>query len=153
MCAFVADFHNRGGIIVTGVDQHPGRYALHEEIALLSECGLGPADALRAATRDSASALGRADLGTIEAGKLADLVMLDADPLADLTNLRRVWRVMKGGQLHDPSAAVAPSPTGYGPAAQLGPIAAIVMLAGTGALALFIARRRRIPPPRVRKQH
>jgi imidazolonepropionase-like amidohydrolase len=55
---------------------------MHQELELLVESGLSPAEALRCATLHNASALGQADrLGTIERGKLADLVLLDANPL------------------------------------------------------------------------
>lgn len=43
---------------------------------------LGPRDALRMVTREAAAALGRDDLGAIEAGRRADLVLVDIDPVA-----------------------------------------------------------------------
>jgi len=42
-----------------------------------------------------------AEPGTIEVGKRADLVLLDADPTVDIRNTRRIWQVVKYGQLVD----------------------------------------------------
>jgi 5-methylthioadenosine/S-adenosylhomocysteine deaminase len=41
---------------------------------------LGPRDALAMVTREAAAAIGRDDLGAIEAGRRADLVLVDLDP-------------------------------------------------------------------------
>ena len=66
-----------------------------------------PAEVLHAATIGSAETIGRkADLGSIEPGKLADLVILDKDPLADIHNARAIVAVMRDGRLYD--AALAP---------------------------------------------
>lgn len=79
--------------------------ALHREFELMAEAGLSPKEILAAATRGGARVMGRSDeLGTLEKGKLADFVLLDADPLADIAHLRRVFRVVKGGQVFDPQA-------------------------------------------------
>jgi len=80
----------------------PG-YGLHSEIELFAKAGLPPIAALRAATSTAAEALHvDKDLGTIEPGKFADLVIVDADPLQDVANTRRIYRVIKGGQIYDP---------------------------------------------------
>jgi imidazolonepropionase-like amidohydrolase len=42
-------------------------------------------------------------------GKLADLVVLDADPLADIRSIRKVHRVVKGGNIYDPAQILSPS--------------------------------------------
>jgi imidazolonepropionase-like amidohydrolase len=42
----------------------------------------------------------RAELGTIEAGKLADMVAVAGDPLSDVTELERVRFAMKGGVVY-----------------------------------------------------
>jgi imidazolonepropionase-like amidohydrolase len=75
--------------------------SLHEELMLLVEAGLAPADARRTATLNPARVLGLANsMGSIEAGKLADLVLLDANPLADIRNTRRIRAVVANGRLY-----------------------------------------------------
>lgn len=77
----------------------PG-WSLHEELELLVEAGLTPAEALAAATRGPAEALGRLDeLGTVEPGKRADLVLLRDDPLQDIRNTREIEAVVLDGRL------------------------------------------------------
>jgi imidazolonepropionase-like amidohydrolase len=74
--------------------------SLPEEVAYMVECGMSPADALVAATRNGAAALGAADrLGVIAPGKLADLVAVEGDPTADITALSRVSLVVQGGEV------------------------------------------------------
>jgi imidazolonepropionase-like amidohydrolase len=72
-----------------------------EEIALMVECGMSPADALVAATRTAADLLDLSDeCGTVEPGKRADLVIVEGDPLADIRILCRpesALSVLKGG--------------------------------------------------------
>ena len=100
--------HEAGILVVSGTDTSvPGVLSgpsSQVELSLLVEAGLTPAQALRAATINAATMLGRAtEQGSITAGKLADMVMLDADPLTDISNLRRVNRVFKGGVPYDPA--------------------------------------------------
>ena len=60
--------------------------------------GMTPMDAIIAATRNGAEALGIEDrLGTIEVGKLADVIVVAGNPLADPNALKRVYAVIKGG--------------------------------------------------------
>jgi imidazolonepropionase-like amidohydrolase len=55
------------------------------ELALLTEVGLSPMEALVATTRTAAECLGWQDrVGTLEPGKLADVVVTRGDPLADI---------------------------------------------------------------------
>jgi len=61
--------------------------------------GMTPIEAIRSATVNAAEALGRSDVGTIEAGRHADLVAVKGDPLADVTVLESVAAVLKGGEL------------------------------------------------------
>ena len=91
----------RGVKIGTGTDaifhEHPFA-ALPEEIVWLTKYGLTPMQAIEAATRVGAEALGmEASLGTVEQGKLADLILVDRDPLQDVAALKEVSWVMKGG--------------------------------------------------------
>ena len=60
--------------------------------------GMTPMDAIIAATRNGAEALGMGDkLGTIEKGKLADVIVVAGNPLANPDALKRVYAVIKGG--------------------------------------------------------
>ena len=74
------------------------------ELALMVEAGLTPDEALRAATINAARMIGREkEAGSVEPGKVADLLILDANPLEDIRNVRRIYRVVKGGTVHDPA--------------------------------------------------
>jgi imidazolonepropionase-like amidohydrolase len=100
--------HQRGVTILAGTDSlgsgNEGAWQLpnlHEELRLLVAAGLRPADALAAATRNAARAVGaQTDRGTVQSGKLADFVVLDADPLADIANTTRVRQVVKRGAVY-----------------------------------------------------
>jgi imidazolonepropionase-like amidohydrolase len=73
------------------------------EIELLVECGMSPADALRAATVTAAKALGLdQDIGRIAQALRADLVAVAGDPLADPRALRAVRLVVAGGKVIEP---------------------------------------------------
>ncbi|MFQ6074616.1 MAG: amidohydrolase family protein [Candidatus Bathyarchaeia archaeon] len=65
--------------------------------------GLTPMEAIVAATKTSAEAIGRQDqLGTLETGKLADLIIVDGNPLKDikvLQDLSKIEMVMEGGRV------------------------------------------------------
>ncbi|MFT4052879.1 MAG: amidohydrolase family protein [Novosphingobium sp.] len=68
------------------------------EFQAMIDMGLSPMDAVLAATRNGAEALGMLDrLGTIEPGKLADAIALDGDPLKNAAALKRVAYVVKDG--------------------------------------------------------
>jgi imidazolonepropionase-like amidohydrolase len=72
-----------------------------QEFALLVKAGLTPAQAIRAATVDASTLLGRSDrIGTIETGKDADIIAVAVSPLDDVTELERVRFVMKRGVVH-----------------------------------------------------
>jgi imidazolonepropionase-like amidohydrolase len=79
----------------------PG-FSLHEELSLLVEAGLTPAQALKAATTRPAQALEMSDsLGSIAPSQLADLVLLAANPLEDIRNTRRIEAVVLNGRYLD----------------------------------------------------
>ncbi len=71
------------------------------EIQRMIRHGLTPAEALVAATRTAAEALGLDEhIGTVTEGKLADLTIIDGDPLAEphlLSDPGRIWLVLQLG--------------------------------------------------------
>jgi imidazolonepropionase-like amidohydrolase len=112
MQIFTAHLIERGARIVAGSDTPfinllPG-FSLHDELQILVECGMRPAQALDAATRLAAEALqiGRL-VGTIEPGKEADLLVVNGDPTADIRALTRLKAVIRGGRWLDPGALLA----------------------------------------------
>jgi imidazolonepropionase-like amidohydrolase len=60
----------------------PGTSA--DELVRMVAAGLTAAEAIDAATRGSARALGLADRGAIAGGHVADLLVVDGDPLEDV---------------------------------------------------------------------
>ena len=112
MQIFTAHLIERGARIIAGSDAPfvyllPG-FSLHDELQILVECGMRPAQALDAATRLAAEALqiGRL-VGTIEPGKEADLLVVNGDPTADIRALTRLKAVIRGGRWLDPGALLA----------------------------------------------
>ena len=92
------------GVTYGGRDGHLlrlGRFdALPEELGAMVQHGMSPADALVAATRNGARALGlERDLGTVERGKQADLLAVEGDPTRDISGLRQVALVVQNGQV------------------------------------------------------
>ena len=71
------------------------------EIQRMIHHGLTPAEALVAATRTAAEALGLDEhIGTVTEGKLADLTIVEGDPLAEphlLSDPGRIWLVLQLG--------------------------------------------------------
>lgn len=95
---FCRAFHGVGGALVAGTDLGFGGILLHRELAHFAQAGLTPLQAIRAATRQGASALGRDDLGHLAAGRTADLIVVAGDPSRDLAALRQVEHVFVGGR-------------------------------------------------------
>jgi imidazolonepropionase-like amidohydrolase len=98
--------HRAGVTIAAGTDSFdsylPVGLALHRELEELVASGLTPHEAVQAATRLAAHAMGRLDeRGTIEVGKRADLLLLDADPTRDIAATRRIRAVIQGGAVLD----------------------------------------------------
>ena len=103
----VAALHDAGMPILAGTDANavPAGPAsplfgesLHQELGLLVEAGLSPAEALDAATSLAAQHFALDDRGRIEPGLRADLVLLDADPLVDISATRSIRGVWIAGQ-------------------------------------------------------
>ncbi len=62
--------------------------------------GMTPLEAIQAATRNAAEALGKTtDVGAIAVGRFGDLVAVTGDPTRDVTLLERPDAVVKGGKL------------------------------------------------------
>jgi imidazolonepropionase-like amidohydrolase len=93
-----------GAIVAAGTDAGNTRTlhgpSLHLELALMTQAGLTPMQAIVSATQNGARLFGRDDIGRVSVGAHADLVILDADPTADILNTRRIRAVMRGGALH-----------------------------------------------------
>jgi len=70
------------------------------QFKVMVQYGMTPMDAIQAATRNAAEALGRErDVGAIAVGRFADMIAVDGDPLADVRELESVDVVIKGGEL------------------------------------------------------
>ena len=90
--------HAAGAKMVFGTDAgiYPhGRNA--RQFAVMVRYGMTPVQAIQSATINAADALGRDDVGVIEAGRWADLVAVPGDPTQDVTALQSVPFVMKAG--------------------------------------------------------
>ena len=70
-----------------------------KQFAWMVRYGMTPVQAIQAATLNSAEALGRQDVGVLEAGRYADLIAVPGNPAADVTLLESVPFVMKGGDV------------------------------------------------------
>lgn len=71
-----------------------------KQFRVMVEYGMTPLQAVQAATRNAAEALGREkDVGAIAVGRYADIVAVDGDPLTDVRQLESVDAVVKGGAL------------------------------------------------------
>jgi imidazolonepropionase-like amidohydrolase len=106
---FVKKVHERGGIILAGTDPIspyllPG-WGLHRELKYLTQAGLTPLEAIRAATHDAAMVLRRQlDLGTVTPGKFADLVVVSGNPAERIEDIGNTEIVFRAGRRYDPRA-------------------------------------------------
>jgi imidazolonepropionase-like amidohydrolase len=101
--AFVA----AGGLLLAGPDpvgiggNIPG-FGDQREIELLVEAGFSPVEAIRIATWNGATYLGRQnEIGSISVGKNADLVVMKGDPAARIADIENVEIVFKDGVGYD----------------------------------------------------
>ena len=106
----LGEMHRSGVPILAGTDASDEAYvfpgfSLHEELETFVRAGMPPMQALQAATRNAARAVGlEHTLGTIEVGKQADLVLLDANPLESIRNTQQIRAVILDGRLLDRAA-------------------------------------------------
>lgn len=76
----------------------PG-YSLHEELQLLTECGLTPGEALQTATINPAKFLGLTHQGQIKESFAADMILLQSNPLESIRNTLGICAVIRNGQV------------------------------------------------------
>ena len=103
---FLRLVHARGAPVGAGTDLAAGGlipgFDLHAEVRLLTEAGLTPAEALRAATRGPGEAAGGDPLqGRIVAGAPADVVLLRLNAFERLDALDAIEAVILRGELLD----------------------------------------------------
>jgi imidazolonepropionase-like amidohydrolase len=73
-----------------------------KQFRVMVENGMTPLEAIQAATRNGAQALGREkDVGAIAVGRYADIIAVDGDPLTNVRELESVDAVVKSGKLID----------------------------------------------------
>jgi imidazolonepropionase-like amidohydrolase len=114
--AFVA----AGGLLLAGADPVgvggviPG-FGDHREIELLVEGGFAPVQAIRIATLNGATYLGRAErIGSIAVGKSADLAVMKGDPATRIYDIENVEIVFKDGVGYDPAKLLSSVKGHYG---------------------------------------
>jgi imidazolonepropionase-like amidohydrolase len=82
--------------IVMGTDTGQSRFFIgyfnHMALESYVAIGMTPAEAIVAATRDSAE-IAKVNSGMMAAGKSADFIVLDANPLENISNTRRINRI------------------------------------------------------------
>jgi imidazolonepropionase-like amidohydrolase len=85
------------------------------EIELLVEAGFSPVQAIRIATVNGATFLGRQDqIGSIAVGKHADLVVMRGDPATRIADIENVEIVFKDGVGYDTKKLLASVRGHYG---------------------------------------
>lgn len=91
--------HQAGVPLLAGTDANPFApvhgAAMHRELALLTEAGLGNEEALAAATSVPARHFPLTDRGRVAPGLRADLILVDGDPTRDIAAtaaIAEVWR-------------------------------------------------------------
>jgi imidazolonepropionase-like amidohydrolase len=111
LCALMHKARKLGIKLLVGTDTGNNTFMPYGELhakeleIFVKYGGFSPLEAIVAATRDNAYAVGlEGQLGEIEPGRLADIIALDRDPLADITVLQGgkhlAW-VIKDGKVVD----------------------------------------------------
>jgi imidazolonepropionase-like amidohydrolase len=97
--------YKAGVPIVAGSDTGLIGYGIDRELELYVQAGLPPIAAIQTATLGAARAMKLdGDSGSVEVGKRADLMLVEGNPLANISDLRRVVKVVRGGELYDSQA-------------------------------------------------
>jgi imidazolonepropionase-like amidohydrolase len=97
--------YDAGVPIVAGSDTGLIGYGVDRELELYVQAGLPPIAAIQTATLGAARAMKLdRESGSVEVGKRADLVLVAGDPLTNISDLRRVVKVVRNGDLYDSQA-------------------------------------------------
>jgi hypothetical protein len=109
-----------GGLLIAGPDPVglnglvPG-FADHHEIEMLVEAGFTPVEAIRIATLNGATYLGRdQSIGSIAVGKNADVLVARGDPASRIRDIENVEIVFKDGVGYDTARLRASAKGRYG---------------------------------------
>lgn len=101
--ALEREFVQAGGLLLAGPDPTgagdvvPG-FGDQREMELLVEAGFSPVEAIKIATLNGATYLGREkEIGSLAAGKNADLVVIKGDPSKQISDVENVEIVFKDG--------------------------------------------------------
>ncbi len=105
---FLVELDRAGVDMVLGTDAGPWfigtvpGFSVHDELRIMTECGLSPYAALSLATTRAAKVAAAmkadADFGTIEVGKRADLILVSGNPLKDVAVIQGSRGVMVAGK-------------------------------------------------------
>lgn len=105
--ALEREFVAAGGLLLAGPDPTgdggvlPG-FGDQREVELLVEAGFTPLEALRIATLNGATYMGKAaTIGSIAPGKNADLVVVNGDPTQHITDIENTEIIFKDGVGYD----------------------------------------------------
>jgi imidazolonepropionase-like amidohydrolase len=111
LCEIMRKSRERGIKLLVGTDTGNNTFTPYGELhakeleIFVKHGGYSPMEAIVAATRDNAFAVGlEGQVGEIAAGKLADVIVLNKDPLADITVLqggKHLTSVIKDGKVVD----------------------------------------------------
>ncbi len=103
MKTLVKTLYDNGIPVVAGTDMGFPGYSLPRELELYVEAGLTPLQAIQTATITPAQVMNMDKVtGSIKTGKKADLIILDANPMTEIRNIRKVYSVIKEGQVYNP---------------------------------------------------
>jgi imidazolonepropionase-like amidohydrolase len=111
LCELMHKARKLGIKLLVGTDTGNNTFTTHGELhakeleIFVKHGGYSPLEAICAATRDNAFAVGlEGQVGEVAAGKLADVIVLSKDPLADITVLqggKNLSWVIKDGRIVD----------------------------------------------------
>ena len=100
---FELAFLRAGGMLLAGTDPTGyggvvAGYSNERELELLVDAGLTPLEAVRVATLNGATYMGRsATIGSLAVGKQADLILVNGDPSTRISDIEKIETVFKQG--------------------------------------------------------